>query len=136
MIRKCFGWLGAWLPAFLLMGVIFMLSSRQRISVSDEMVVNFSFFKTLHVLEYALLTFFMLRGLFFTTKIRIQKMILLAGLFAVLYGITDEFHQTFVPTRTGQPRDVLIDLIGIICVMIFLYKKRHHIKNLLSYTTF
>lgn len=136
MIRKFLGWVGAWLPALLLMGIIFVLSSRQKISVSDEMVVNFSFFKTLHVLEYALLTFFMLRGLFFTTKMRIQKMIFLSGFLAMLYGMTDEFHQTFVPTRTGQPRDVLIDLIGITCVMIFLYKRQHHIKKLLSYTTF
>jgi len=63
-------------------------------------------------------------------------MIFLSGFLAMLYGMTDEFHQTFVPTRTGQPRDVLIDLIGITCVMIFLYKRQHHIKKLLSYTTF
>jgi VanZ family protein len=31
---------------------------------------------------------------------------------AVLYAITDEFHQSFVPTREGQAFDVLIDSVG------------------------
>ncbi len=136
MIRKMIGWLGAWLPPFIVMGVIFMLSSRQSISVSDEMAVNFSIFKTLHVLEYGLLTFLFFRALYFTTKMLHNKMIGLSGSLSLLYGISDEIHQTYVPTRTGQPRDVLIDLIGILFVAILLYKRRDHIKKLLSYTTF
>jgi VanZ family protein len=31
---------------------------------------------------------------------------------AVLYAMSDEWHQTFVPTRTGTPRDVVIDAVG------------------------
>ena len=31
---------------------------------------------------------------------------------AVLYAITDEFHQSFVPSREGQALDVLIDSFG------------------------
>lgn len=30
----------------------------------------------------------------------------------VAYGITDEVHQLFVPTRTAEVRDVLFDAIG------------------------
>ena len=33
---------------------------------------------------------------------------------AVLYAATDEFHQTFVPTREGCLRDVFIDSTGAI----------------------
>ena len=36
----------------------------------------------------------------------------LALLFAVLYGISDEFHQSFVPGRSPDPLDVLADGIG------------------------
>jgi VanZ family protein len=31
---------------------------------------------------------------------------------AVLYAISDEVHQSFVPTREGTLRDVIIDAIG------------------------
>ena len=32
---------------------------------------------------------------------------------AVAYAISDELHQTLVPTRVGSPVDVLIDCAGI-----------------------
>jgi len=31
---------------------------------------------------------------------------------SALYAVTDEFHQTFVPSREGQITDVLIDALG------------------------
>lgn len=37
-----------------------------------------------------------------------------AFLLALVYAISDEFHQTFVRDRHGSPVDVLIDAIGII----------------------
>ena len=39
------------------------------------------------------------------------------ALCALLAGL-DEFHQTFVPGRTGAPRDVLIDLLGGACFLL------------------
>lgn len=136
MIRNIFRLLIAWLPPILLMGIIFMLSSRQSIAISDEMAVNFSFFKTLHIVEYAFLTLLFFRAVFLTKKMLDQHMISLSISFSVIYGITDEIHQTFVPTRTGQPRDVLIDLIGILLMALIIYKNRTRIKKLLRYTTF
>ena len=53
----------------------------------------------------------------------INKKYLLAFLICVIYAISDEIHQLFVPGRSGQVRDVLIDsagsLLGIIIVMAF-----------------
>ena len=37
---------------------------------------------------------------------------LVAILICFLYACTDEFHQVFVPGRTGQFKDVIIDTIG------------------------
>ena len=39
---------------------------------------------------------------------------------ATLYAVTDEFHQSFVPNRTGQPLDVLIDTTGAALALAFL----------------
>lgn len=30
----------------------------------------------------------------------------------------DEFHQSFVPSRTGSPRDVALDVVGAVCFQI------------------
>ncbi|HZQ48027.1 MAG TPA: VanZ family protein [Verrucomicrobiae bacterium] len=40
---------------------------------------------------------------------------------AMLYAATDEFHQTFIPTREGCVRDVLIDSCGAIAGLIALW---------------
>lgn len=42
------------------------------------------------------------------------KLVGLAILICVLYAISDEMHQLFVPGRGGQVRDVLIDSAGAI----------------------
>jgi VanZ family protein len=37
----------------------------------------------------------------------------MAAAIALLYGVTDEYHQSFVEGRNGTPVDVGIDAIGI-----------------------
>jgi len=43
-----------------------------------------------------------------------------ALLLAVLYGASDEFHQSFVPGRTMTVSDLLVDLIGASLVLLLL----------------
>ena len=47
-----------------------------------------------------------------------KKTGILSFLFSVIYALSDEFHQTFVPGRDGNIVDVLIDssgaLVGIL----------------------
>lgn len=40
------------------------------------------------------------------------KSIIVAFLMCVLYAISDEIHQIFIPGRSGEVRDVLIDSLG------------------------
>lgn len=50
-------------------------------------------------------------------------------IFGVLYGITDEIHQYFVPGRSMDWRDVLADGLGIIAgatVAFYLLRRRVH----------
>ncbi len=97
------------LPAIFWMGIIFYLSSRQRISVSENYVLSFFIFKTIHFVEYGIL--------FLLWKIALYKKSYgtkVALVISILYGLSDEFHQTFVPTREGKPRDVFIDSLGAI----------------------
>jgi VanZ family protein len=104
------------------MGVIFYFSSRSRITVSPQYVLNFLFFKSLHVIEYAVLYIFYVRALKNTTTIPNKQSYVIAFLFLLLYASSDEYHQTFVATREGAPRDVIIDLLGASLVWIYLQK--------------
>lgn len=58
-------------------------------------------------------------GLFNTfKKIRFPKVT--AFLATVLYAVTDEFHQSFVPGRSCELRDVLIDSSGALVLLLLL----------------
>jgi VanZ family protein len=113
-----------WLPPFALMSLIFYFSSKQNISVSDGAnrdVVNFLFFKSIHILEYAVLYFLFYRAysLSFLKSWSNRKIIVISAISTFLYSVIDEVHQTFVPTRTGTLRDIGIDLIGISIMVLY-----------------
>jgi VanZ family protein len=118
-----------WLPPLLLMAIIFFLSSRQGIAVTHTFLYDFIIFKTLHMLEYGLLTLLFARALHKTSNLPKKDVILLAGMLALLYGMFDELHQTYVPTRSGAIRDVFIDGIGITGMCYLLKQKYHLLKN-------
>lgn len=40
------------------------------------------------------------------------RALLTAIVLATLYGVTDEFHQSFVPNRMTDPKDLLVDFLG------------------------
>ncbi|MEK7073978.1 MAG: VanZ family protein [Patescibacteria group bacterium] len=123
-----------WGPVFLWMGIIFFLSSRHSVTVSPEYVWNFLFFKSLHVVEYAVLFTLTARALW-RQNAKGDKAVVLRHAFIVtiLYAMTDELHQQFVPSRQGQPRDVIIDGIGAgliwYCLLTLLPKAPPKLRN-------
>jgi VanZ family protein len=92
------------------MGLIFFLSSHP----GDELPKYgwMQFDKVLHTLEYAGLGFFLMVGLTALVE-RPWLAVLLAALIGLAYGISDEYHQSFVPHRQGNdPGDMAADLLG------------------------
>ena len=67
-----------------------------------------------HVTEYAILAALLWRALRGGTNLRAKLSILfLAVAFACgVFAVSDEFHQSFVPSRTPSPHDVMIDICG------------------------
>ena len=102
-----------WGPVILWMGIIFFFSSQQRIVVSPQDLINFIFFKSLHVLEYALL---------YILTFRATKSPIMSFLIVILYGASDEIHQLFISTREGRVRDVIIDTAGAVLAWISITK--------------
>lgn len=75
--------------------------------------IDYPLRKCAHMTEYAVLSvllFLMLASY----GIPLKKRVLLAFILAVLYAASDEIHQLYVPGRSGQFKDVLIDSVGIL----------------------
>ena len=77
----------------------------------DEMIMTFAIRKCAHFSEYAILAGLGLRmaRAWCATK---RGAWLLAGAIGVAVPVLDELLQTIVPGRSGNPRDVLIDMAG------------------------
>jgi VanZ family protein len=107
MSARLRGWL-AWLPAAGWASVIFLLSSQPVLpsppGMSDKLA---------HAITYGILGAACLFGLVAADWRRIvRRTSVLAVIVAVLYGVSDEFHQAFVPGRTPDVLDVLADAVG------------------------
>lgn len=96
-------------------GVIFALSAIPSFATPLDPFYNFILKKLAHLTEYVILTAL----LFWALRLHITRraqVVLMAALIAVLYAISDEWHQTFVPGREGSLRDVAIDALGVVGV--------------------
>jgi VanZ family protein len=92
------------------MGIIFYASSLP----GRDIPSLFPFQETAyHLSLFLILALFFSRALKNTyTDIRPLQAIFFTILFGIVYGITDELHQAFVPDRTVSGWDVIIDGIG------------------------
>lgn len=88
------------------MGVIFYMSSKTGIKVFSWMTY------VAHFSEYVILALLLCLALYVSTKLDGRTLLVVALVVASAYGISDEFHQSFVPTRQPDVMDWLIDTIG------------------------
>ena len=100
--------LAGWLPLLMYAAVIFYLSSLPGTTYFPSF---FSADKVLHVVEYAVLGYLVARALG-NYGLTNKKLFIRACTLCVLYGISDEVHQMFVPHRSPSFVDILADGIG------------------------
>ncbi len=84
-------------------------------SASDETfgILHIVIRKGAHVSEYVILALLFARLLHAQLpNVRLRMVLVLSFAAAVVFAISDEFHQSFVPTRSASPVDVCIDAIG------------------------
>jgi len=85
----------------------------QSVAQSIEKAVR----KIAHMTEYAILS--VLWGIALDVW-AVGKKPWITIILCVAYAASDEYHQTFVPGRTGKFTDVLIDLCGIVIGYLFI----------------
>lgn len=91
--------------------------------------INFYVRKSAHFVCYFLLGVFATLAMHYT-KFPAWKKVLIALLICLLFAASDEFHQLFVPGRSGELRDVCLDFAGsavgtaLTCGFFYLSKKQ------------
>lgn len=83
--------------------------------ISEERLAlaHFLIRKAAHFTEYAILAFLAARAFSTSSKEMLRRRWFFISLaIVVLYALTDEYHQSFVPSRTSSIYDSLIDMSG------------------------
>lgn len=109
-----------WLPVILYAILIFYLSCIP----GKEIPFLFSYQDVVtHILEYAFLALLLNRALkAYYPTLRYGKRFLWVVCLSLMYALSDEFHQKFVPQRVPSFYDVAYDGIGIVLANI-LYRR-------------
>lgn len=104
-----------WLPAIIMMGLIFMFSSlpNSRVPYFGQWDVLIK--KGGHALGFGMLGLAYAYAL--PTRLSRWHRWLLSLLMVVLFALSDEFHQSFVEGRNSSLVDVLIDTTGAVIML-------------------
>jgi VanZ family protein len=112
----------------------FMLTIIAVVPFSLELdIIHFLIRKSAHFIAYFMLGILLFHTvrLFYETNFIPMNV---AFVLSILYAISDEYHQTFIPGRSGEVRDVILDasgsLTGIVlyALIIYLIIKRRQIN--------
>ena len=124
-----------WLPVLVWLGVIFLGSSdlmsaehtsrfivpflrwlKPEISLETLALIQFVVRKYAHLSEYAILALLLFRAVYRGIDLKWSMSILCVNVWIAcgLVAAADEFHQSFVESRTASPWDVMIDGGGAI----------------------
>jgi VanZ family protein len=115
----------AWLPAVAWAGLIFFLSAQpdetfEKLGLQGQLLSIGG-----HLVVYFVLMVLLVLALRYSSNLSSRQVYILAFLIVALYGLSDEYHQTFVPGRTATMADWFVDLIGAgLAWMILAYWER------------
>lgn len=112
-----------WIPAIIVMLVIFGLSSMEGQVVKATGFGHESYQVNAHFILYLLLSLALYKAL---------KDIPKTIFWAIIYSMTDELHQVFVPGRSWQLKDLVVDLFGILLGGLIVWKSQYLLPKTLK----
>jgi len=121
------------LPALIMAGAIFYVSSIEKI----ELPLDIVFFSDLffHAAAYFFFGITLLCAAYpWNTSLDYSlRTYMILGVIGILYGLSDEIHQSFVPNRACALSDFFADSVGVILALaalrIWIKKKGHSAIN-------
>jgi VanZ family protein len=99
-----------------MMGLIFFISSRTASQLPYFGELDVLVKKGGHALGYAILALAYFSAL--PPRLSMPYRLVMAFFMAILFALSDEFHQSFVEGRNSSIRDVLIDGAGAIIALV------------------
>ena len=120
-----------WAPPVLYMVLIFVISSLEQPPLPMPEFEWLTIDKLYHFIEYAILG-----GLVARAFVKAKPAIVpsrwvwyVVAVFSILYGASDEWHQTFVPGRFATLADWVADVLGSIggVLGVYLYYKKQSV---------
>jgi VanZ family protein len=99
-----------WAPALVYMGLIYYLSSLSHPPSALVIAPDYVLHGVEYFVLYVLVFLAMHEGLH---RYPGRGSFWVPAVFAVLYGMLDEYHQKFVPNRDASIRDLLADMVGV-----------------------
>ena len=101
--------LAPFVPVVLWMGVIFALSAQRHIPKTFGVSIEYTAVAG-HLFVYSVLTTLLYGAL--PPEFGRRRRAVLALVVAVLYGMSDEYHQSFVPGRDASLGDLFVDTLS------------------------
>lgn len=97
---------------FLWMGVIFWFSSMSRAVPTANPLLTQVISVGGHIVFFGILYLFAARAFGLTFTWEKKKIIISSLIFVAVYGVLDEYHQSFIPTRDPSLIDVCLNILG------------------------
>lgn len=114
------------LPALLWMALIFYLSSLPHLELTGRYsIYDASLRKLAHLTEFSILCFLWFQALNSSPKNR-QNPLLKAAAISFLYALSDEWHQSLVPSRRAELSDLIFDTLGIGLTIVVIYIRQRY----------
>ncbi len=103
-----------WLPLLIYMGLIVYLSSLSQPPETLMEVIDWGpIDKVFHLVEFTVLGVLLARALSYSLRRTLSTYSwIIAFAVAVLFGVSDEWHQSFVIGRHSTVSDLIVDIIG------------------------
>lgn len=113
-IRRAWLW---WLPPLGWMALIWTFSAQSELFVAVSSRLRDLLAWVAHFSEFAILAALLWLALSKTSAARGQVPLASAFFGATLFAVVDELHQAFVPGRTPDLRDLLVDMAGVLAAL-------------------
>lgn len=99
-------------------------------SEATLLIIHFTLRKAAHFTEYAILAALVARAFRSSSRQLLRsRWFAISLLLVVVYALSDEFHQRYVPTRTASIYDSMIDSAGGLMGLIFVSWRRKRTKS-------